>query len=301
MRWMYLTKVIMTSEEIILSHINKFNQNWFKAKKQEFEFSPFYDDGFLVSELTYFQDIITQVYFDENGEKIMDSEYLERFDGQFDINMIDFMISSSEYYYSIGRLFEHSNDLDEETVEKIQTSNRYYVSDIKGLSSKLAKDLFDFSDKYITKDVNKTFYLNAKKSVEIEIGKIEDEDLKEMSGYYLEYFSRAFDILFKEKLEYEKFLKSDETLNFKLNLEDFSALFALINSAGFMESDTSFLEFATKYFKVLDKNNTIINIDFDDLRDRFKKQTNRTHRIKALEKIMLILEEKCEEILNQKK
>lgn len=291
----------MTSEEIILSHINKFNQNWFNAKKQEFEYSPFYEDGFLVSELTYFQDIITEVYFNEEDHKIMDSEYLEHFDGQFDINLTDFMISSSEYYYSIRRLFEHSNDLDEETVEKIQISSSRYTSDIKGLSSQLAKDLFDFSEKYITKDVNKTFYLNVNKSVEIELGKIEDEDLKEMSGFYMEYFSRAFDILFKEKLEYERFLKSDETLNFKLNLEDFSALFALINSAGFMESETSFLDFASKFIKVQDKNNSFINIDFADLRDRFKKQTNRTHRTTSLEKITEKLEEKYEEILNQKK
>jgi hypothetical protein len=70
-----------------------------------------------------------------------------------------------------------------------------------------------------------------------------------------------------------------------MNLEELSALFAIIQNAGFIQNKKELLLFSSKHFKILNpKADGYINIIYSDFQDRLNKQLgNKKHRTKALE------------------
>jgi len=275
----------MKSEEIIYKHKGKLTNSWFDKKRAEFQNSPFFLNDKLFNDKPIIREYITYDYDDEGIEINPEFKLIEHEESRFDLSFIEFASSSKTYYESIHLLSVYGDTEQWFLIEDYDPSKQ--VEDIETLAKSLAKQLFEYGNKFISSELYDNYLESVLISVKSNLDSIKDSDIKPFKELYFDTFKSEIEALFSNYLENKYHIKNEDSLNFEMNLEELSALFAIIQNAGFIQNKKELLLFASKHFKISNQEGEgYINIIYRDFQDRLNKQQgNKKHRTKALEEI----------------
>lgn len=298
----------MSTGRIIENALNKLNTRWYCDKKEEFMNSPFREDDFLINDDEVYRDKIDASFDKETGDfQISSIKKLEVPDVDFDITFHDFVINSKDYYNKVYKLINldgsvefHPDDspIDPRLLVFLDIKK---IDDITTLAKKLAIEVYQYFEKNIDKESVIKFSSSAS---DLLASKLDDHkfeiDIADYKTPYFDTFNNVLSELTIDKVESIVFNKSGEGLRFDLNLEQITALLYLLSNANFFESEEELKGFAVKYFKIKDSLGNYTDIDYHKFKDRFNKQSNKTHRISALNKIKVDLFDSYDKILESK-
>jgi hypothetical protein len=275
----------MKSEEIIGKHIGKLTKSWFDKKLAEFQKSPFFLDDKLFNDKPIIKEYTTCDYDDEGKEINPEIKLIEHDESKFDLTFNEFALSSKSYFNSMHLLSVYGDTEQWLQVENYDPSKQ--VEDIDTLAKFLAKQLFEYGNKFISSELYDNYLESVKISVKSNLDLIHDSNIEPFKEIYFDTFKSEIEALFSNYLENKYHIKNEDSLNFEINLEELSALFAIIQNAGFIQNKKELLLFASKHFKISNQEGEgYINIIYRDFQDRLNKQRgNKKHRTKALEDI----------------
>jgi hypothetical protein len=298
----------MSTGRIIENALNKLNIRWYCEKKEEFMNSPFRDEDSLINGDRVYRDKIDASFDKETGDfQINRVDKKEVPDVDFAFTFNDFMINSKDYYKKVNKLFNldgsvefHLDDtmIDPKLLDFLEIKK---IDDITTLAKKLAIEVYQYFEKNIDKESVIKFSSSAS---DLLASKLDDHkfeiDIADYKTPYFDTFNNVLSELTIDKVESIVFNKSDEGLRFDLNLEQITSLLNLLSKANFFESEEELKVFAVKYFKIKDSLGNYTDIDYHKFKDRFNKQSNKTHRISALNKIKDDLDNSYDKILESK-
>lgn len=273
----------MKSEEIIFRHKGKLTNNWFGKKMAEFQNSPFFLNDKLFYDKPITREYVTCDYDDEGIEINQEFKLIEHEESKFDLSFIEFASSSKTYYESIHLLSVYGDTEQWFLIEDYDPSKQ--IEDIDTLAKFLAKQLFEYGNKFILSELYDNYLESVLISVKANLDSIKDSNIEPFKEFYFDTFKSEIEALFSNYLENKYYIKNEDSLNFEMNLEELSALFAIIQNAGFIQNKKELLLFSSKHFKILNpKEDGYVNIIYSDFQDRLNKQLgNKKHRTKALE------------------
>lgn len=291
----------MKTDKIIEQHLNKFNQAWFEKKLNEFKSGPFFKDGILENDEPIYQEVETFDYDDEGNKINHNRKLIEDQKSIFKLTFNDFAKSSKTYYNAL-RLLSVYGDTDQWlAVAEYQPCRQ--IEDIETASKLLADRLFNFARNFITQELYSNFMNEMIVAVQLGLYKIKNQNVEQFKESYLTYFKEELQILFSNYLEIEIYQKDENSLNFNLNLEEISALFAIILNADILEDNKkNFMKFASKHFKIKEQSgNGYVNFLYKNFQDRLNKQIgNKNHRENALGHISELLSKSSDRLLASK-
>ncbi|MHA8055536.1 hypothetical protein VR611_06280 [Aquirufa nivalisilvae] len=275
----------MKIEEIIVKHIGNLSDKWHERKLHEFQNSPFFVDNVLLNDQPIIKEYFTCDY-DEDGFEINPDIILkEHEESKFRLTFEDFAKSSKSYYYAINLLSVYG-DTDQWLMISDYDPNEQ-VEDLESSSLLLAKKLFEYGSKFFSHELYGEYLENAVNIVKLNLDSIKDFRIEPFKSFFFESFNSEIEKYFSDYLEYKYLIKNDDSLDFDLNLEELSALFAIIENAGFIKDKKNLQLFASKYFKINNpKGGGYVNFLYKDFQDRLNKQLgNKKHRTIALEQV----------------
>jgi hypothetical protein len=298
----------MTTGKIIENALNKLNTRWYCDKKEEFMNSPFREEDFLFNNDKVYRDKIDASFDKETGDfQISSIKKLEVPDVDVDITLLDFVINSKDYYEKVYKRFYQDGNVefhpDDSTIDPrlLVFLDIKKIDDITTLAKKLAIEVYQYFEKNIDKESVIKFSSSAS---DLLASKLDDHkfeiDIADYKTPYFDTFNNVLSELTIDKVESIVFNKSDEGLRFDLNLEQITSLLNLLSKANFFDSEEELKVFAVKYFKIKDSLGNYTDIDYHKFKDRFNKQSNKTHRISALNKIKDDLFASFDKILESK-
>jgi hypothetical protein len=298
----------MSTGRIIENALNKLNIRWYCEKKEEFMNSPFRDEDSLINGDKVYRDKIDASFDKETGDfQINRIDKKEVPDVDFAFTFNDFVINSKDYYKKVNKLFNLDGSvefhLDDTTIDPklLDFLEIKKIDDITTLAKKLAIEVYQYFEKNIDKESVIKFSSSASDQL---ASKLDDHkfeiDIADYKTPYFDTFNNVLSELTIDKVESIVFNKSDEGLRFDLNLEQITSLLNLLSKANFFDSEEELKVFAVKYFKIKDSLGNYTDIDYHKFKDRFNKQSNKTHRISALNKIKDDLDDSYDDILASK-
>lgn len=268
-----------------------FSDDWLNLKLKEFKKSLFYSEHRLKNgEVVIYTQQINEI-LDCDGN-LLSCDLLEReIDTSFDLSFSDFLTSGDHYYNSIEILAQY-HYLNEEIIGELKAILKRRQPDIKFYACELANKLAHFYNHYVNMDATNNYLSLMEDKINEQVDLILDPDYSKEVECFYDLFSNEFEIRAAKKLSAQRINKLDDVLNFNLNLEDFTALFALILQSDFIAKDevvsNNFIPFALKHFKIRPEKfiEDYVVLEEAKFAERFGKQFGSSHRITALDRII---------------
>ncbi len=283
-----------------------FSDDWFNLKLIEFKKSLYYSEDRLKNgEVVIYTQQINEI-LDCKGNLLSYDLMEKEIDTSFDLSFSDFLISGDHYYHSIEILAQY-HYLNEQVIGDLEAILKRKQPDIKFYASELAEKLAHFYNNYVNMEATNNFTILIEDKINEQVDLIIDPDYSQEVEHFNCLFFNEFEIRAAKKLSAVRINKLDDILNFNLNLEDFTALFALITQSNFIAEDkiesNNFIPFALKHFKIKPEkfNGIFVVLEEDKFKERFDKQLRTSHRLTALNRIIESFESTYLEIEKQKK
>lgn len=283
-----------------------FSDGWLNLKLSEFKKSLYYSEDILKNgEVVIYTQQINEI-LDCNGNLLSYDLMEKEIDTSFNLSFSDFLISGDHYYHSIEILAQY-HYLNEQVIGDLEAILKRRQPDIKFYASELADKLAHFYNNYVNMEATNNFIILIEDKINEQVDLIIDPDYSKEVEHFNFLFFNEFEIRAAKKLSAVRINKLDDVLNFNLNLEDFTALFALIIQSDFVAKDevisNNFIPFALKHFKIKpDKfNEDYVVLEEAKFTERFGKQIGNSHRLTALDRIIESFKSAYSEIEKQKR
>lgn len=268
-----------------------FSDDWFNLKLSEFKKSLYYSEDRLKNgEVVIYTQQINEI-LDCDGNMLSCDLIEKEIDTSFDLSFSDFLISGDHYYHSIEILAQY-HYLNEQIIGELEAILKRRQPDIKFYACELADKLAHFYNNFVNMEATNNFTILLEDKINEQVDLILDPDYsKEVESFKCLFFNE-FEIRAEKKLSAVRINKLDDVLNFNLNLEDFTALFALIIKSDFIATDNvksnNFIPFALKHFKVKPEKFSEIFVALEErtFTERYKRQIGQYHRLTALDRII---------------
>lgn len=291
---------------IIEKIFENFTEEWCEAKRMDFEKSIYYsNDRLFNGEWVIYSRQINEKY--DSNDNLISCDLLENeIDTTFHLSFSDFLISGDHYYKSIEILaqYHYQNESHILDLEPILDGKK---PDIEFYANKLAENLAHFYNHNINENATNNFIILIEDKISEQVDLILDPLYSEEIERFYDLYFNEFIMRAEKKLSAHRINKLDDILNFNLNLEDFTALFALIIQSDFIAKDevisNNFIPFALKHFKIKPEkfNEFFVVLEEDKFSERFGKQLGTSHRLTALDRIIESFKSAYSEIEKQKR